>query len=83
LRYHGCDSCEAAQAVQEAGGVNRGIKLVIYILTLGFASWFPPVFFFYANFGPPNVVGAIQGVILVAVVIGGLVWVLWPEKNSN
>ena len=35
------------------------------------------------NIASPNIEGFVKGALLVAAIIGWLIWVLWPSRNSN
>jgi hypothetical protein len=64
--------------------VNRLSKFLIFIAVIWILGILPIYILIpFPHFAPRNVEGAIAGIIFVAAVIGGLIWVLWLPKNSN
>ena len=58
--------------------MKRRYKIPIYIATLSIASWIPfDALLGAQRLGPPMVVGTLEGIVLVAVVEGGLIWAIW------
>jgi hypothetical protein len=65
--------------------VKRRYKFLIWLLPIWIFGGIFPVWMLIPDphLASPNVEGLAKGLLLVAIIVGGLIWVVWPSKNSN